>query len=98
MIDINPYSREATVDLSELCGWGGGACAAAGAASLADSPIIPDEIPAAALCVASGTICFGDFVLDTYGDDLCDNPSFAVFTAPWWLPEPAPQVVFVPRC
>lgn len=98
MVDINPYQYQGTVDISEVCGWLGAGCAVLGAISLANSPVIPDEIPAAAACVVTGGTCSVDFILDTYGDDLCYNPSFAVFTAPWWIPQPAPQVVAVPRC
>jgi len=98
MVDINPYKDRGLVDISELCGWLGAGCAALGVASLANSPLIPDEIPVAVGCTITGAGCSVDFILDTYGDALCEDPSFRVYTAPWWLPPPAPQVVAIPRC
>ena len=98
MVDLNPYNYRATVDLSEVCGWLGTGCFVLGAASLANSPLIPDEIPAAAECTAAGGVCSADFILDTYGDSLCENPSFAIYTAPWYMPPPLPQVIAIPRC
>lgn len=98
MVDINPYTHEGTVDITEVCGWLGTGCVALGAIALANSPTIPDEIPVAGGCLVVGGGCSVDFILDTYGDALCYNPQFAIFTAPWWIPPPAPQVVAIPRC
>lgn len=68
-----------------------------GAASLANSPSIPDEIPVAVGCTAAGIVCGVDFIIDTYGDAVCGNPSFAVYAAPWWLIS-GPDYVLIPRC
>jgi len=85
-----------THPISEVCGWLGAGCAVLGAASLANSPLIPDEIPVAVDCTAIGIVCAFDFIIDTYGDAICDNPSFAVYEAAWWMS--GPDYVLIPRC
>jgi len=81
-VDLGPYTYVTTVDVSEVCSWVGSGCAVLGAASLANSPSIPDEIPVAVGCTAAGIVCGVDFIIDTYGDAICRNPSFAVYAAP----------------
>lgn len=98
-IDLNPYQYVTTVDITEACLWATAGCWAIDAIAFADGPEIPDEIPVTEICLGLSGGCTAEAFLDYYGDAICENPSFRVYSLPWWLiPTPAPNTVLIPEC